>query len=147
VGHGGLVEHAQAYACGFRDRELGVAVACNTSEVPIGAIAMGILATAAGESPVDVVPEIALREKIRAVTGCYESFRGPSASVERAGGYITVEIEEWGQEFPALPESLAAEEYAFYTVEPNGHRTPVEFREIDSELSMLWGPGRFARTG
>jgi CubicO group peptidase (beta-lactamase class C family) len=147
VGHGGLVEHAQAYAGGFRDRELGVAVACNRSEVPIWAIAMGILATAAGESPVDVVPEIALREKIRAVTGRYESFRGPSASVERAGGYITVEIEEWGQEFPAFPESLAADEYAFYTVEPNGHRTPVEFREIDGDLTMLWGPGRFTRTG
>ena len=147
VGHSGLVEHAQAYAGGFRDRELGVAVACNRSEVPIWAIAMGILAIAAGESPVEVVPEVALREKISAVTGRYGSFRGPSASVERAGGHITVEIEEWGQEFPAFPESLAAEEYAFYTVEPNGHRTPVEFREIDSELSMLWGPGRFTRTG
>jgi len=50
VGHGGLVRHAQAYAGGFPDRGLGVAVACNKSEVPMWAVAQGILATVAGES-------------------------------------------------------------------------------------------------
>jgi len=44
------------------------------------------------------------------------------------------------------PPSLAADEYAFYTVEPNGHRTPVEFREFDDGLALLWGPSRFDRT-
>lgn len=146
VGHGGLVEHAQAYAGGFPDRGLGVAVAVNRAEVPMWAIAQGVLAIAAGESPVDVVPEVSLREKIDAVTGRYEAFRGPSATVADAGGHITVELEEWGEKFPAFPESQAADEYAFYTVEPNGHRTPVEFREFDDGLAMLWGPARFNRT-
>jgi len=147
VGHDGLLRHAQAYAAGFPDRGLGVTVACNVSDVPVGAIAKGVIATVVGESPVDVVPEIALREKLRSVTGRYESFRGPSVTVEEQEGHITVEFEEWGREFPAFPETLAADDRSFYTVESSGARAPVEFREFEDGLAMLWGPARFNRTG
>lgn len=143
VGHGGVVEHASAYAGGLPDRGLGVAVAFNAADVPMQDVGQGMLAIAAGESPAAAVPGLGVREKVAAVTGTYEGYRGAvTTTVEDDGGRLSIAVEPWGVEFPALPESSDPEDHSFYTVAEGGRREAVAFREYESGMAMLWSRAR-----
>lgn len=146
VGHTGGVDRARAYVGAVPDRELGVAIAVNTSGVAPEAYGTGILALAAGEDPVEAVPDLALEAKLDAVAGTYEAFRGPTATVENTGGHITIRPEENGRPTTAFPTSTAADDYTFYVIQPGGIRAPIEFRETADGMTMLWSRYRFNET-
>lgn len=158
VGHPGRVAHSEAYAGALAERGLGVALAANTAGVRVADHAQGVLAIAAGEQPVEAVPGLALREKLAAVAGTYEAYRGPTATVEAAGGHVTIDLSVDGDEddggeadgedepIPAFPESVAVDDYSFYTVRDDGRCEPVEFRETDDGLMLLFSGLRLDRT-
>lgn len=145
VGHGGTTRNALAYAGILRERGLGVAVAFNSPGLNQMAVGRGVLAIAAGEAPT-AAPGIALERQLAALEGTYESYRdGPTATVEADDGHLTVTLDEYGVEFPAIPESLEADNRSFYTVERGGERQPVEFRETEAGMTMLYTRARFDR--
>lgn len=98
----------------------------------------------------EVVPSLALAEKIEAVTGTYEGYRGGlTATVDAAdtGSHIEVTYEDGpGWEFPAFPESIAHDDYAFYTVRVDGLRDPVTFHETDDGMELRCNIDRLTRT-
>lgn len=131
---------------GLAERGLGVALAVKTNRVRIGDYAQGVLGLAAGESPVEGVPGLALREKLDAVAGTYGAYRGPRATVKTTDGHLTIDFEEVDESITAFPETLAADEYSFYWVRGNGRRDPIEFHESDAGLTMLLSHWRLDRT-
>jgi CubicO group peptidase (beta-lactamase class C family) len=147
LGHAGSVSHSMAYAGGLADRGLGVALAVNTTDVRIGTYGRGVLAIAAGESPVETVPGLALQEKLDAVTGTYEAYRGPAATVEADGGYLTVTLSVEGHDdsVTAVPVSSTPDDYSFYVVRDDGRRDAIEFRETDDGLVLLLARFRLNR--
>jgi CubicO group peptidase (beta-lactamase class C family) len=147
VGHTGSVGRSQAYVGGLVDRKLGVALAINTAGVPVGDYGRGVLALAAGEDPTEEVRAFELQEKLEAVAGTYEAYRGPTATVEAHGGHVTVHVEgEWQDDrYPAFPSSTSADDYSFYAVTA-GLRDPVEFRETDDGMTLLAERYRFDET-
>lgn len=146
VGHAGRVAHSETYAGWLAERSLGVTLAANTAGVRVPDFGRGVLAIAAGESPTEAVPGLALQEKLSAVAGIYETYRGPTATVEATGGHLTVTLDDGDEPMAAFPESLAADDYSFYAVRENGRREPIEFRETDDGLTMLLSPFRLDRT-
>lgn len=117
-------------------------------DVPVDEAAHGALAVAAGEAPPAAVPSLGVRAKVEAVTGTYEGYRGAvTATVEGEDGRLAVSVEPWGVAFPAFPESSDPDDHSFYTVQHHGHRVPVEFREYDSGVALLWSLARLDRTG
>lgn len=143
LGHAGGVVHAQSYVGALDERGLGVALAINTHGVHIDELARGVLAIVVGESPVEVLPGLALREKLEAVTGTYETYRGPTATVDAGEGHIRISLEDRDREVVAVPTSADTDEYTFDAVRGDGRRDPVEFRETDDGTMLLWSRFRF----
>ncbi len=144
VGHAGTVESSLANLGQFRDRDLGVAAAFTAPGLDQMAVGRGLLAVAAGEAPT-VVPELGLERQFDAVTGTYENYRGgPDAVVEADDGHLTIRV---GDEmtFPAIPLSADPDGRTYRAVHEGGLRVPVEFRETDEGLTMLWRRWRFDR--
>lgn len=141
IGHGGSVGVSTAYLGFLDDANLGVAVACNASADPHPmSVGPAVLAIAQGSEPTAASTTFAVREKLDAVTGSYESYRGVlSATVERSGGGLTLTIETrlGEQDVPLFPASLDPDEYEFYTVLGSGARTPVEF-DLSGETDDLF---------
>lgn len=147
VGHGGTTPGvSQAYAGFLPDRGLGTALAFNTTGIPKQEIGRGVLAIAAGNEPAEFVPALALREKVRAVTGTYEGFRGfETATVDTEGSTVTITFDGGDPDVRAFPESTDRDDYSFYTVDHHV-RTPVTFHETDSGMELRIGSRRLLRT-
>lgn len=124
-----FVEHSgtapgvgRAYLGLLPERGVGVTLGVNTTGVPVAALGQGVLALVAGERPVEVVPYLSLREKVRAVVGTYASPHGTTVvAVDPADNEAHVEATNesgaWWS-FPAFPESMAHDDYTFTTVWP-----------------------------
>ncbi|MFB6233886.1 MAG: hypothetical protein ABEH81_02170 [Halopenitus sp.] len=121
----------------------------NTSSASIGTIGQGVLAIAAGESPREVVPTLALRNKLERVSGTYEGYRGGETvrvTVADPPTHVVISYEDgpdW--EFPAFPESVAHDDYRFYRVRENGIREPVVFAATDDGLELRCNVDRLVR--
>jgi len=154
---GPLVEHtgtapgiSRAYVGLVPEHDLGVTLGANTSDVPIGTLGRGVLAIAAGAVPEEAVPALSMNEKIAAVTGTYEGYHGGlTVTVEAADSdpHLEITYEDGpGWSFTAFPESVARDDYAFYTVRRGGLRSPVRFHETDSGMEMRCNVDRLRRT-
>lgn len=140
VGHGGSIAIATAYVGFLEEAGLGVAVACNTSPAthPM-AVGPALLAILQGEEPT-AVDQFALREKLEAVEGTYESYRGiTTAEVERDGGALSISVgsDLETREVTAFPENLDPADHSFYFVAESGARIPVEF-DLDGDGADLF---------
>lgn len=140
VGHGGSIAIATAYVGFLEDAGLGVAVACNTSPAthPMY-VGPALLAILQGEEPT-AVDLFALREKLDAVEGTYESYREiTTAEVERDGGGLAVtlgtDLDE--REIRLFPETLDPDDHTFYFVAESGARVPVEF-DLDGDGADMY---------
>lgn len=151
-----LVEHTgtapgvgRAYAGMVPERGVGVTLAANTADVPIGALGQGVLTLASGETPEEVVPYLGLRRKIRAVAGTYESPRGSTTvTVEPAASDAYIEAtSEAGQgwAFPAFPGSRSPDDYRFDAVWSGGLQRSLEFRGTDDGMEFRMGNHRLYR--
>lgn len=150
VSHGGNVAVSTAWVGYLTDREIGVALACNTTPtIHPTALGMSVLALLCEEEPRAVVPAIGLREKTEAVTGTYQSYRAvATATVERCGGglrlLLTTDLSE--QEFNLVPETTDPDEYSFYTVTTSGNKLPIEFETTDNGMDLFVERWRLHRT-
>lgn len=70
----------------------------------------------------------------------------PTARVEPDGTQLTVTIDAYDETIQAFPETTAPDDYRYYTDHRAGRRRPLEFRELDDGLALLWSRGRFDRT-
>lgn len=140
VGHGGSIAIGTAYVGFLVEADLGVAVACNTSPATHpSTVGAALLAILQGEEPT-AVDQFALREKLEAVEGSYESYREiTTAEVERDGGALAVTIggDLDRQELAVFPESLDPDDGTYYFVAESGARVPVEF-DLDGEGADLF---------
>ena len=154
---GTLAEHtgtapgiSRAYMGVSPDREFGVTLGTNTSDVPIGVLGRGVLAIAAGAAPGEVVPSLSLAEKLEAVSGTYEGYRGGltvSVAPADSGSHLEVTYQGHpGWSFPAFPESTARDEYRFYSVREGGLCNPVTFQETADGMEMRCSVDRLERT-
>lgn len=150
VGHTGTAPGiSRAYLGLLPGLDLGVALGVNTSSASIGTLGQGVLAIAAGESPREVVPTLALRCKLERVSGTYEGYRGGvtvSVTVVDPPTHVVISYKDghdW--EFPAFPESVEHDEYRFYRVRQNGIREPVVFAETDAGLELRRNVDRLVR--
>ena len=150
VGHTGTSPVSRAYLGMDRERGIGAAIAANTATVPIAALAFGVLAIARGGSPVASVPTIALQEKIAAVSGTYEGYRGGvtvTVAAAADGGHLEVDYRDGpGWTFPAFPETTAHDDYRFYRVRRDGQREPVTFHETADGMEMRCNVDCLVRT-
>lgn len=151
VGHGGTAPGvAQSWIGLAPDLDLGAAVAFNATGIPKQQVGKGVLGIAAGYDPAGFVPALALREKVRSVTGTYEGFRGtPTATVGHEGTTVTVTFgrddADGDPDVRAVPATAARGEYEFYTVDDHV-RVPVTFRESDRGMELRIGGHRLFRT-
>ena len=154
---GTLAEHtgtapgiSRAYLGVHPDLELGVALGTNTSDVPIGVLGRGVLAIAVGRSPREVVPSLSLTEKLEAVSGTYEGYRGGvtvSVAPSDSGSHLEVTYHDGpGWSFPAFPESTARDDYTFYSIREGGLGNPVTFQETADGMEMRCSVDRLERT-
>lgn len=152
-----FVEHSgtapgvgRAYLGFWPARELGVALAVNASGVPVPALGQGVLALAVGENPTSAVPYLALRAKVRAVAGTYESHRGNTVvEVEPSDSEAYVEatnVSGAGWSFPAFPETMARDDHRFRTVWPAGLEQPLDFHETENGMELRLASHRLRRT-
>jgi len=146
--HAGTVPGVgRAYAGFLPDRGVGLTLGVNTPEVRIDALGEGMLALLAGRDPEETVPFLALRRKVRAVAGTYESSRGDvTVQVEPAGSDSYIEVSRPGWEFPAFPESTTADDYEFYSVWAGGWRGSIEFHETARGMELRLNDQRLQRT-
>lgn len=138
---------SRAYLGVLPESGVGVTLGVNMTDVPIGAIGEGVLAILNGKSPTEVVPTIALKQKLSAVTGTYEGYRGGvTVTVEATDTHITITYEdgpEW--EFQAFPETTAHDDYRFYTIRSGGTRDPITFHETNDGMEFRCNVDRLNR--
>ncbi|MFB6206744.1 MAG: serine hydrolase [Haloglomus sp.] len=137
VGHPGGVSHSMAWVGGLTQRGRGAALAVNTSGVRSRDYGRGVLALAAGEDPIETVPGLALREKLDAVAGTYEAYRGATATVEPRDGHLVLRWEQADDPVSAFPESAAPDDHSFYLLKGDARRDPLEFRKTGDGMMML----------
>lgn len=148
VYHSGTVPGAaRAYAGWFPDRGVGLTLGVNTADNRIGVLGQALLAIMDGQDPEAVVPFLSLRRKVRSVAGTYESARGEvTMQVEPAGSDSYIQLTRSGWEFPAFPESVAADDRAFYTVWAGGWRGSIEFHDTEGGMELRINDQRLQRT-
>jgi CubicO group peptidase (beta-lactamase class C family) len=139
VGHGGSIGIGTAYVGFLEGAGLGVAVACNTAPAthPMF-VGPALLAMLQGEES-NAVNHFALREKLDAVEGTYESYREiMTAEVEHDDGVLAVTIGSnlETREFTAVPETLDPDDQTYYFVAESGARVPVEFDLVGDGVDM-----------
>ncbi|MDY6818519.1 MAG: serine hydrolase [Halobacteriales archaeon] len=142
VGHSGSVGVSTGYLGFLKDRDLGVAIGCNTThEYALAEIGKAALAIVEGHDPAERVPLFGLREKLATVTGEYSSYRDlQGATVEQDGGtlQLTMHSDLREQQLPLFPETADPTDYRFYTVTVAGDRTPVTFDVTDGRATDLY---------
>lgn len=155
VHHGGKLPGFHAWMGFLQEKEIGVALGFNKSELPKSEIGKGALAVACNEAPVEVVRWFGARKAIQTVTGTYESDRPGITGIVRPAGSkdlsftslmsnISIRINEWDLQFQATPGSRLKDGYSFYSNLGNGHRWRVDFLNTTAGMDMYWSRG--ART-
>ncbi|KTG07707.1 hypothetical protein AUR64_02375 [Haloprofundus marisrubri] len=141
VGHGGSIGVCTAYMGFLKEANVGVVLLCSTSpETHPMNVGPAVLGLTQGEDPKDAVPQFGLDAKLDAVTGEYASYREiTTATVERVSGGLTVSYGSGRatQKLLALPENTDPDDFDFYTVTPDGSRTPIRFEETDDGMELF----------
>ncbi len=139
VGHGGSVAVASAYL-GF-DEDHGVALACNTSpSYSMEEIGKGVLAVMKGKDP-EKLPFFARKEKMKTLSGEYESYRGlKKAEIDIEGGLLRLKFKERleEQKVMLIPKTKKMEENEFYYVAGDGEKHDVMFDVMDKDEIDLY---------
>ena len=130
VSHGGSILVSTAHLAFIPDQKIGVAMASNIAGFPYAKLAQGVFAALMGKSPRQIVPSLYIQERLDALTGSYETYRGLSmAKVVNRGGLLYFEqtdLESGSASVPLIPESDRLESNRFY-IWSEGARQPVEF--------------------
>lgn len=141
---------SRAYFGVHRDNNIGVTLAVNTPNVPIGAIGKGITAILMGEDPLSTVPKLGVESKVQRVTGTYEGFRGSDGFTVTAGGNDSHILLGSGDDnddgYPAFPKSTDPDNLEFQLQGQHGRLYPVTFHKTDRGLELRFNVSRLIRS-
>jgi hypothetical protein len=104
-------------------------MASNIAGFPHAPVAHGILAALMGHDPAKAIPTLRIWERMRTLTGSYETYRGlAKAEVVSRGGllYLVQKGFDADAATPLIPEDDMLESDRFYILS-EGVRQPVEF--------------------
>ena len=129
VSHGGSILVSTAHLALVPEHGAGVAMASNIAGFPHAPVAQGILAALMGHDPAKTIPTLRIWERMRTLTGSYETYRGlAKAEVASRGGllYLVQKGFDTDAATPLIPEDDMLESDRFYILS-EGVRQPVEF--------------------
>ncbi|MDP2900399.1 MAG: serine hydrolase [Candidatus Bathyarchaeota archaeon] len=138
VSHGGSLLVATAHLAMVPDLKLGVAMAANTSRPPFATIADGIFAALMGKDPYSH-PHLRLREKMRSLTGEYQTHMGlEKLRVISRGGLLYLEQRDHFVDAttPLIPSEPMLDSLLFYTI-TEGIRQPIEFVKTEKGYDLF----------
>lgn len=139
---------SRAYLGVHRGAGIGVTLAVNTPDVPIGVIGKGITALLLGEDPAASVPKLGIASKVRRVTGTYEGFRGSGGYTVTVGGndsHIRLGTGDDDQGLAAYPTSTDPDDLEFRFQSSHGTLYPVTFHETAGGLELRFNTQRLTR--
>lgn len=141
VGHGGGTGVSAGYLGFLQGRGLGVAIGCNAQpETNPERIAIELFASLTDRDPLTVLPESAIEQKAKRVTGTYESYHGiQEATVTWTGETLEIEHENpmGGDSVTLSPASTDPTEYVFQHTTGSGKKNTVEFVVEDDRVEFL----------
>ncbi len=121
------------------EKKIGIAMAANTnraSSLLLG-IPILIITTLLGKNPIQDIPFVTLDDKLNALTGVYESYKGiHQLSVIKRGGLLYIEVEDkritfggltQGSRVPLIPVTDTLEELKFHVINGPAAKMDVEF--------------------
>ena len=129
VSHGGSILVSTAHLAFVPEHKIGVALASNIAGFQHAAVAEGVLSALMGHDPEEAVPTLRIWDKMRTLTGKYETYRGlERAEVVNRGGllYLVQKGNVSDLVAPLIPEDDMLGTNRFYTWS-DGVRQPVEF--------------------
>lgn len=139
VTHEGSIGMSSGYLAFLPDLSIGVAMACNTGQVPLmNLIPLGLLAHLMGKDLQEEIPFFERERHLLSLTGKYESYKGlHKVSVEKRGGllYLKMSEEVFEMEVPLIPESNTINPRKFYIQRIDG-KIPVEFVITSSGIDL-----------
>ncbi len=129
VSHGGSILVSTAHMSFIPETETGVIIMGNSAKIAYEAINESILALLMGLEPEDSTPMFGVQERMRELTGRYETYMGIEAvEVNYKAGMLFLESETpfAKTSTPLIPEDPMVEEPVFYTI-VDGVKSPVVF--------------------
>ncbi|MFP3951807.1 MAG: serine hydrolase [Candidatus Bathyarchaeia archaeon] len=129
VSHGGSILVSTAYLAMIPELDMGVAMAANTSGPPYAAIAEGVLATLMDMDPLEAVPQLSIKRRMKQLCGTYRNYIDiEEVEVVNRSGMLYLEQSTPFTETkaPLIPEDPKLEETDFYIM-TEGNKQPVEF--------------------
>lgn len=150
IGHGGSLLTSSAAVGFLPGDDRGVVLCCASQpDVHPTVVLDGIVAILQGQAPESAVPELGYRDRVDALTGEYESYRGiVAATITEEGGYLSADIVmgPLEEEYVLVPDDPTLESWRF-TVPQTGCPMPVEFVETESGVDLFFDRYRLHQTG
>lgn len=140
ISHGGSILVSTAHLAFVPERKIGVAMASNVAGFPHATVAQGVLAALMGHTPEEAIPTIRVWERMRTLTGTYETYKGlAKAEVVSRGGLLYLVQKGYVSDVavPLIPEEDNLEGDRFYILS-EGVRQPVEFVVESKDLIDLY---------
>ena len=129
LGHGGSILVSTAHMAFIPDMGAGVVMMGNSNSLPYEEITGSIFATMIGREPSEVVPSIAIKDRMSRLTGTYETYMGiEKVRVVKHGGLLYLEQKDLFTDalVPLIPDDPMMKSTAFYTL-TDGVKMPIEF--------------------
>jgi CubicO group peptidase (beta-lactamase class C family) len=150
VTHGGSILVSTAHLAFVPEHKIGVALASNVAGFPHAAVAQGVLASLMGCDPEETVPTLRIWERMRALTGSYETYKGlAKAKIVSRGGLLFLVQKGFVSDIatPLIPEDDLLESNRFHTWS-EGVRQPVEFVvESEDKVDFYVERNRYHKVG
>lgn len=150
VSHGGSILVSTAHLAFVPKHRIGVALASNVAGFPHAAVAQGVLASLMGRDPDEAVPTLGIWDRMRTLTGSYETYKGlAKAEVVSRGGLLYLVQKGLVSDVatPLIPEDDLLEGNSFHTWS-EGVRQPVEFvARSEDEVDLYVERNRYHKVG
>jgi CubicO group peptidase (beta-lactamase class C family) len=135
ISHGGSISVSTAYMAFVPELKAGVVMMGNSSGMDYATIAESVLAILMGQDPAVVIPATRIKNRMEALAGSYEVYRGlDRLEVVIKGGMLyldqTSPLTGASSSTPLVPEDPTLESTTF-SILRNGLERPVEFTPRD----------------
>lgn len=150
ISHGGSILVSTAHMSFIPQLKTGVVMMANSAAPPWADIAEGIYCTLLGLDPFEEVPSLKVKEKLRTLSGIYETFKGiERVEVQNNGGmlYLRSKTPFADSLTPLIPRDSLLGSTMFY-IYMNGVESPVEFQvHEDGNIDLYIERYRYHKTG
>lgn len=145
VEHGGSIRVSTAKMAFVPEHKIGVVMLGNSGGMDYATIAESVLAILMGRDPAAAVPVLAIRERMRRLTGEYAIYRDmDTLEIIEKGGMLYIHRDE--NLSPLVPVNGDYRDGKFYLL-GEGIKTPVEFFVGDDDaVTMVLGRYVYRKT-